>query len=330
MKKFLVLLGMPRCATSWLNQQIISQPGVNVMPRKEINYFMRQYGASNRLSDGIRFKQFQAYVAAQKLGLKKGAKSIQKERGGRLEEPGMLAGADPDPQGLWAKGGNYRKSHRKLKTGLNWYMRYTSGPIDDEWYRALHKDAGEDEWCVDFSTTNGMVNDEGFAKMAGFAETTKAILILRHPLDRLWSHVRLMAEKSGQAEGKRLAKWSDTKVKAFVEERPVLDRSLYAPVVKGMVTHFTPENRMILNYEDIAVNPRGIVEDIAKFLDVTPNEKVLENLAPREGAQKGVRVEHPQLAQFAAPCLDHLREVSAMGIDMVDPWIEDLEKIAKG
>lgn len=328
MKKFLVLLGMPRCATSWLNTQILNQSGVASIPRKEIHYFVRQYGESNRLSDRNRMAQFQEWFSKRNIDREKGKNTgASPVRAGRVEM-GELAAMNPDPDGLWAKGGRHRRNYVQIKRGVNWYLKYVNGPVNDDWYRGLHSAAKDEDWCVDFSASNGLVNDAGFAAMAGFAETTKAILILRHPLDRLWSHVRLVAEKSGQvAEAGPVTKWKKAKVKQFVEDRHLLDRSLYGPVVKGTLTHFAPENRMIVNYEDIAVNPRGIVEEISQFLGTKAKPKALAKLEPREGAVKGARTEHPALAQFAAPCLTQLREVSALGVDIVDPWIADLEKI---
>lgn len=325
LKKFFILLGMPRCATSWLHSEITKQSGIDRVARKEIHYFLRQYGEVNRLSDVARLKGLQSFAETAKFKGKMPRGFSEK----RVPMGSLAEVDDLDPQKLWTKNGANRKSYLRLKRGLNWYLRYAKGPVNDDWFRDLFSHVDDDDWALDFSTTNGAVNDAGFKAMANFADETKALLILRHPLDRLWSHVRLNSDLSGESEKQKFEDWDRAKVKEFVEDRFVLERSMYSSVVAGTLKHFAPENRLILNYEDLAVDPAGTVSKVIEFLGLTPDEKIINRLAPREGAKKGVRKSYPKLVDFAQPCLDNLREVSAMGIDMVDPWIEDLEKMIK-
>nr|WP_161556177.1 sulfotransferase [Mangrovicoccus ximenensis] len=324
MEKLLFCAGMPRCGTTWLNAQLIAHPAIPRIPRKEIHYFMRQYGSVDRLTEAARQAQFRNFAGTVSIAEPADPRGVAE----RVPMASLAAGP-ADAEGYWAPDGPCTARFDRLAADMHWYLRYLQGPVCDAWYRRLFDGVGPQQWALDFSTTNGMVVPEGFGAMAGFAPDARAILVLRNPLDRLWSHMRLQ-DGLGR-RGRKLPEMTPMQAAAFIRQHHLMGSSLYAPVVEGVMRAFAPEKRLILSFDRIVSDPAGVVGEVLDFLGLGYPQRLRRLVEQRvEGrARSGGAAADPALLSAMVPSFRRdLEKVAGMGVEMVAPWLDDLGRHA--
>lgn len=319
MEKLLFCLGVTKGGTTWFHWSLSQHPDIARIPRKEIHYFLRQYGGTDRLTDVGRMKQFMTYARQIRL------------TGPNTDHLIGIEGTDPDEYGspwddemrsAWAENGPSQKKYRGFVNSLDWYKRYLRGPIDDAWYESLFDRTPPGKWPIDFSTTNYLVGDRGIARMAGFADDARAIIILRDPIERLWSHVKFHAEITGDID--RLPNWSVDELRDFIAHFKLHRGSLYANSIRSMLHHFPQDRRMIVNFEDIRTRPDDVYSDVLNFMDLPqfPRPKRSDE-EPKINASAKVKMPSGAFANLAPSFVEDLEQLVDMGIDFAKPWIEN-------
>ncbi|MEM8556120.1 MAG: sulfotransferase domain-containing protein [Pseudomonadota bacterium] len=248
----------------------------------------------------------------------------------RTDEKGILERAEVDQYGApwdaemakdWDKGGGALRNYRRLSKALDWYQIFLRGPINDDWYRSLFKQVPNRKWAVDFSTTGYLCGNSGMRDMANFAKDNRAVLILRDPIDRLWSHIRFHAELSGELDDLRT--WSYERIWEFIEDFDLHKSSLYADGVEGMIKHFPENKRMIINFSDLKDRPEELYADILELLELKQIE--LPTRAAKD-QRMNVAKEIPLPPGLFAPYVDLFLEdigrLEDMGLSFVAPWRE--------
>lgn len=310
MNKFLFCLGVTKGGTTWLNWALGRHPGIANMPRKEIHFFLRQYGGVDRLSDYARMKHFGDFASHFRLAAKDDPRGMT-ERGEVWDDA---------QQSGWARNGPVRKKYRRLMGAMTWYRRFLRGPVNDDWYRDLFSDVPATEWPSDFSTTGLQCGDAGMAAMAGFAPDTRAIVVLRDPIDRLWSHAKFHAQVIGKIDA--FETWDADQICAFVEKFDMPKASFYAPGIEAMVKHFPPDKRLILNFSDIETRPQGVLDDVLTLLDLPPMPLPMRRGdEQRVNVSRSVPMPRSVFAKYTDGFAADLERVRACGVDFVEPWI---------
>ncbi|MGB0660341.1 MAG: sulfotransferase [Mangrovicoccus sp.] len=325
MKRLLFCLGVIKAGTTWLHWALNGHPQIGRIPRKELHYFLRQYGGIDRLTDHGRWNQFKVHLDRSSIV----APYDKKKRNERTDPE--LYGSPWDHTQMaewWGPKGDARRRLANIPNDQDWYYKFLEAPINDAWYRNLFSEIGPDQWATDFSTTSYMIRPEGFKDMANFAEDSRAILILRNPLDRLWSHVKFHAEVIN-IEEEKLHYWSAQKYRKFTEEFALQDYSFYADAVEAMITHFPPEKRLILNFEDIRRDGEAVFQRVQKFLDLEPislkdrlqDQKIASSL--QIPLQRGI---FSHLCPQFEKDLDRLLD---LGVDFAEPWRDHVRRHGK-
>ena len=230
-------IGMMKTATTWLNWVLRLHPDIYFSYEKEIHYFAHLYSSEMHLNRKMRFKKMR--------------NSIMKEEQKRY-----------DP--------------KELKKKLIWYSNYIDEPINDNWYINLFKNKTNEKYCADFSNLTCHVNKEGWRRIKNIARNLKVILILRHPVQRLFSHVNfhmLVISKHHQ-----LSNWSKADYLEFCKNDYIWKNSLYANIVENLITNVPKKQYCIYFYEDITKNMNKFIKNIENFLDIKkftyPNNRI--------------------------------------------------------
>ncbi|WP_172331275.1 sulfotransferase [Mangrovicoccus sp. HB161399] len=323
MKKFLYCLGVSKGGTTWLHSALVRNPGIGRVPRKEIHYFLRQYGGIDRLTDQSRLATFAVHVRRASFV------PFDSELGrSEVTDPGAYGSPwDAQMAENWQPGGVSMKRYRGFLNSMEWYKGYLRGPVNDDWYRGLFAGVPEDKWALDFSTTNFLARAEGFADMAGIAEDARALILLRDPIDRLWSHMKFHAELTRDIH--RFHVWSTEALRDFARHHMLVDSSFYGAAIENMMASFGPEKSLVLNFEDIAARPAGLFDDVQGFLGLDPVK------LPRRGDEEreqrvinaSVKMEMPRglFAHLAGEFERDLERVAKCGVSFVEPWIANAQ-----
>lgn len=104
--------------------------------------------------------------------------------------------------------------------------------------------------------------DEVIAGIMRLRPDLKAILFLRDPVARAWSHATkdLVRDRTDPP--------SDAEMRAFLQSPDQLARADYAGMITRWRRHLRPGHLLVLPYERIAADPEALLDEVNTFLGV--------------------------------------------------------------
>ncbi len=193
--------------------------------------------------------------------------------------------------------------HGKTKEAL-WWFRWTFGQYDDSWYISLfapgrsHKAAGE------ITPSYAILEKKDIARMKAINPDLKLIFLIRNPIDRAWSAIRLYSRTNPEFNIN-----SDREVISLLQTQGNLLRGDYERTIDNFLQYFNSDQMLICFYDAIQYAPCKLMNDITRFLDVAPFEKgAIVNSIPVNSAPS-----HPMS-----------RQVKAYLVELFGPKIEKM------
>lgn len=272
--------GAMKAGTTWLYSVLAQHPELHFTPEKEIHYFYHKYVNPRQLSDSYRLRE-------------------AKQR--------HLGNFDPK-----------RANPDRIRLNLHWVANYLSRPVDDLWYRNLFTYPRKETWGCDFSNLYAHLPAEAWPKIAADCERLKVIYTLRHPLKRLWSHVKFHLQVMGQVE--HLDVWGPGDFKSFAKRTAIWENAEYGQVVRRLRAGLPPENLKILFFEDMRQDPRGILRGIEDFLEISHHDYPASVIDRRvnESVSRPMPDFFPAL--FAPEISRICNELGAQGLVLPESW----------
>lgn len=281
-------VGMQRAATTWLANSLRSHPEVWLPPRKELHYFSRsrRFPSANYL-DGPR--------TLTSAGKSLVTKSYTGERMRR----------------------DLRRAvgHRRFGD-LGWLYRYYVGHPDDEWYVDLFA-GGTDLVAGEITPDYSLLDRDDAAAVGALLPGVKALILLRHPIDRAWSHLRFAHPAMASSTD------SEAMIE-FMDSPGQVQRNDGARLVTTWRHAVGDERVWIALHDDIVRRPDAVLDDLARFLDVAPGR--FGAAAPINAARPSA-MPHDVERHLAAASLPGLVELDRMIDDDLSSWIERCERI---
>ena len=137
----------------------------------------------------------------------------------------------------------------------------------DAWYQAIfdHPDA-VGRLAGEITPAYSFLPSKGVAKVAEVNPAMRIILVVRDPVDRALSQLRMLAERN---------KWST--IDAMVLEDPrisaeIIQRSAYRENIRRWEAVFPPEQLLYLPYPRIANDPEGFLGEVEAFIGAPPHK----------------------------------------------------------
>jgi len=221
-------VGAMKAGTTWLYAHLQDHPDIHFSREKEVHYFSHVNTYRNPLSDPARLSLFQSATA-----------------------------------NLSAEASSFSNS---LST-IDWYRHYAAGPIDDSWYRDLFSGRRSERYCADFSNLNSHLGQEGWSHAKSICRNLRVTLILRNPLERLWSHVKFHTKVVGQYD--EMLNWTEEEFSTNVQKAFIWDNTEYSRMVKALRDNLEVGQFKIMFFEDIHSSPLQALRDVEGFLQIT-------------------------------------------------------------
>lgn len=235
---FLFCIGGAKCGSTWLYDYLHKHPDCYLRGNKELRYFNDV--EDNRLPHAVERLTGRIATAEAKLS--------------------QMAPADR-PAGI-AELLDLRDYRRVLATCHQDKYAY---------FRYMMTGLRKERLVADVTPDYARVSAEMLGKMVGVANETKFVFVMRDPVARLWSHVRM--------ETKRLLRQLPEGTDFATEVRATLARSLagqeeiqvtrysdYASTLAKMETVIPADRRLIMFYEDL-MSPAGL-RSFCKFVGI--------------------------------------------------------------
>lgn len=177
---------------------------------------------------------------------------------------------------------------------------------------------------ADITPAYALVPERRLAQMRDLAPQSRFLYMMRDPLERLWSHVRMLSvRRGGRDHLERRANELLAQIVNDDAEDGVRKRGNYRSAIKKL-RNIVPENRLMLAYTEELMTPKGLTR-LARFLGIGPiNADVNNRVHQGDSASMDPALIDPVL-QMLKPQYNFLAQ--EMG-PLPDAWQTSLKRIA--
>jgi hypothetical protein len=226
--KFLCI-GVQKAATSWLWVQLRSHPDVWMPPVKELHFFDHLYISENRQWTAWHIRKHLKTTVA------------------------------------------WHKRHGKAKGP---YFAYLQGLLNESmfteaWYRHAYQwEGAESKVAGDVTPEYCMIPEEGVRYVQELLGQVKIIVMLRSPVDRALSQIRMNARNAGlDLKTATLKQWM-----ALAADPVVHSRACYSNFIPLWSSIIGKNNLLLLSYEDVSSRPLELLRRTEQFLGIRQAE----------------------------------------------------------
>ena len=232
-------IGATKAGTSWLHSQLQAHPECHLRTIKELHYF--SLTNPRQVDRALKTAQSDAATAAQKAR-------------GAMPDKRAYAEARAYDLAAWCE---------VLQAGSAAHDRYLGYLLSGRGRRHL---------VGDVTPGYSLLPDDTLTMMSRLTPDVRFIYLMRDPVDRLWSHVRMVCAR---ADRTNFASASLTLMRAILDGQNsaeitgILNRGDYAAILAKLARAIPAKQRLDLFYEDM-VAPGGLTP-VCNFLGIAPS-----------------------------------------------------------
>ncbi|WP_296424928.1 sulfotransferase [Yoonia sp.] len=133
----------------------------------------------------------------------------------------------------------------------------------------LH-DVGDAHVVADMTPNYATLPDDMLARMVQLSPATKFVYLIRDPLDRLWSHIRMQARRFRQDHEEYEKKANNILYRLLNrgQETHILERGDY-PATIAKLRRVVPDGRLLVQFAEDLFTPQGVAS-LCAFLGIAP------------------------------------------------------------
>jgi len=285
-------VGATKAGTSWLHRYLAAHPQCEMPQIKELHYFNRI--ATDKLPKELeRLADVQARLLSESLGAN-AAKSARLDV--RMDEVAA------------------------------WINVMKHSAVEQDAYLAfLTRNVGPGTRLVgDITPAYGLLDQDVLAEMVAMAPETRFVMLLRDPLDRLWSNLRMVAGwrlKDGEEIEDKANRLFNRALRG--KEVPVVARSDYAGMLARLQSVVPADRLHVEFYEDLFT--QGAVDRLCVFLGLDPQAGDFDR---RVHASPAAELDAGKARQASDLLLPHYDYVQAMMGDLPARWHKNREVLS--
>ncbi|WBU52759.1 sulfotransferase [Paracoccus sp. SCSIO 75233] len=220
-------IGAQKAGTSWLHRALAQHPGIWAPPMKEAHYFDHLFCPGHR-------KWTPQHVA----GFIRSVRS------------------------------RFRRKNRPIPSQLAAWLDALAGePFTDDWYRGIFAPASANTRPLDITPAYSCLPDDGVDHIASYLPDAQFIYLIRDPVDRAMSQLRMNMHRRGQKP-----ETDDEWFEAAENEQVLADRGDYAAYLPRWQARLGADRLLVLPYGHIASMPASLMRRIERFLDLPPHD----------------------------------------------------------
>ena len=150
----------------------------------------------------------------------------------------------------------------------NYFARDERFGRGEDWYSSLFEKARPNQLCGEASTnySNWPLYRETVARMANLVPDVKLIYLMRHPVDRAYSHYIQLIQNIRTDDPDY--KFDKTFEEHIAEEDSVIQSSNYMLQINQYLAHFGRDRMLFMLFEDFIQAPLPALLQVANFLGI--------------------------------------------------------------
>jgi len=219
---FLICVGATKAGTSWLYEHLAAHPDCHLRTVKELHYFDTPDSGLGRM-----------------------------QRRSNLAEIARLEGRLPQ-----VDAGQQRHIHRRIADMAAWNAVLDRGE-DDAAYRAyLTEGVGQRRVVADVTPSYALLPVAGLRRLVAVAGDVRILYLMRDPVARLWSHVRMLAARE-VPPGQDIATLAEARMQRALAGDDLYfgGRGDYRGCLERLRTAVAPSRLMTMFTEDLLTLP---------------------------------------------------------------------------
>lgn len=279
-------IGAAKAGTTWLYRYLAAHPEVSLPAVKELHYF-----------DTGETGKFDRQIAR-----------MQKERARR---------ADRLPTG------NDRLDKRLKREvwAYNRWLNVIADPSDAAYVDYLHHGAGDACVVGDITPAYATLTESSLTRMASLAPVTRFVFLMRDPLDRLWSNIRMAATRRAGALADTAAALLDKVVSD--QDTTITARSDYRTTLARIDAALDPKTLFIGFYETLF--QADTLDRLCAFLGIYAHPAQVE---ARVHAGADLQMTEAQRARALAWLAPQYDAVNRRISPLPPRWTDNMEALA--
>lgn len=220
-------IGAQKAGTTWLSQMLGQHPGLWTPPFKEVQFFNHRFVEEHRKWLPWHFKRAR--------------QNIKKRYEARGEDV-------PAPV-------------------VKYLDRVMREPMfTNHWYKTVFAPAPEGRKTIDITPEYSTLPEEGVDFIAKFLPEAKFIYIIRHPVDRAISQLKMNLTRARRKPAS-VEDWLTE-----VQDPVLVDRGDYRTYVPRWNARFGADRMLYLPFGRIARDPLGLLRQVETFLGLPPHD----------------------------------------------------------
>ena len=236
--EYFFCIGAAKAGTTWLYDQLRTDPHFYFAPEKEIHYFFSRFGGFDRLNGPTRFNKLREYV---------------KSCSGQFSRNLFL---NPNMQGDF-------QISKTISNGIGILLR---GRSRMRGTGSCSKFASDMQYACDFSPSTCKIDVNEVREIRRFDQRIKIVYIMRDPVERLWSHLKFHAQFMKMFD--TVMRYSRDETSTFIRRHQLDEDGLYGTHLQKFLSQFGRDDVLVMDFSMIGSNPEEFVATIADFLDV--------------------------------------------------------------
>jgi hypothetical protein len=271
-----LVIGAQKAGTTWLSRVLDYHPEVWLPPIKELNYFNQIYMPS----------------------------ASQWEPQARIEQADAAT--------------HYYETHRPLEPKQQ--SRFDTLPLcraehlDDSDYKAIFSHAPIESVCGEICPDYALLPRGCIASIVANQPGIRVVFIIRDPIDRAWSHMRMLAE------GRFHVGWW----RGFLEPDvwPVVRvRTHYPAIIRKWQACLPSGSFLVLSYDRITQQPEDVIADVCNFLGVRFDRRFFPTMRDRVAESPPVDFEDDAVAALRERLRDTYDEMATIYPNICGSWL---------
>ncbi|MBZ0163630.1 MAG: sulfotransferase [Notoacmeibacter sp.] len=218
-------IGAQKSGTTWLHENIVKHPNVWMPPVKELQYFNQLYMPDHRKWVGSHLARHVRQALIHNL--------------------------------------NHKDSDEWDLERLHWLLEIAVKEVDDDWYGNIFSRAPWDTICGEITPEYSLLPAAGIAHVRKLNPNAKIIFLMRDPIDRALSHLRMLKSANANIDYLEAVKYKD-----------IYDRSDYITIINKWIRAVSEKNILLLYLEDIEKKPFEALRAICEFIQIPFIEKI--------------------------------------------------------
>lgn len=148
-----------------------------------------------------------------------------------------------------------------IKEKIDYFFVAKKLDYGNEWYQSHFKDKRGSLMVKGELSTVYLFSEESAKEIYNFNPEIKLIVMLRNPIERTYSHY-LQDIKMGEIS-------KETSFESAISGNPrMLEWGHYKKHLEGYEKYFSEEQLLIILFDDITKNPKGLIQKVYTFLDI--------------------------------------------------------------